>query len=112
MAMSAEKGDYNTFVESLWRMINGLDIPDSKELTVATAQIVHSMEELTPLLDDTDVLIFVTLGLLHEAEEIKLAHPRLKVIVLTGLLPEDRVILLSKRWVKASIIEDLVLSSG
>ena len=74
----------------------------------ATVEVVNSLDEVKQLLHRTDILIFMTLGMRHEAELIKQKNPYIKVIVLTGLLQKDEVILIDKRWVSRELMEDLV----
>lgn len=102
LALSAERGDYDNLVESLQRLINGFES--------CQGEVVNSVEAARGLLDRTDVVIFVTAGLLGEARRIKQSHSRIRVIVLTGLVPGDEVIILSKLWYTPDLIRDAVMS--
>ena len=74
---------------------------DSKESDNPSFKVVvvDSVEAAEQELPGTNFLVFVTLGMLGVAERIQAKHRRLKVIVLTGLLPDGRVRLIDKRWV-------------
>lgn len=102
LSLSAGKGDYDNIVESLLRQIDGFESSNH-------CDVVNSVEAARGLLNITDVVIFVTAGLLSEARRIKQSHPRIRVIVLTGLIPEDEVILLSKLWLTPDLIRDAVM---
>lgn len=56
-------------------------------------------------------LVFVTRGMLREAEQIKLKHPHLRVVLFTGAFPEDHVIILQKDFAP-SFVERAVLHWG
>jgi hypothetical protein len=43
-------------------------------------------------------VIFVTLGMRYEAKMMKKQHPNVRVVVATGLLPDDEVIIMHRNW--------------
>jgi hypothetical protein len=98
----AEKGGYDSFVAFLKDRIEGL-----KEEKIIV-EVVTSVEEAMKFFSRMGVLIFITLGMLNEARRIKESHPWLRVIVFTGLLPEDEVILFHKRWLSGDPVQMLV----
>ena len=108
LSLSADKGSYDTIVDSLQRQITGMEKFGHPDEKLATVQVVDSVEAAKQLLDRAEVMIFVTAGLLYEARSIKEANPRLRVVVLTGLIPEDEVILVAKQWWTPDLIRDVI----
>ena len=53
-----------------------------------------------------DKVIFTSRDMLLRARELKGAFPRVEVIVLTGLIPEDEVMIVSKNWLGSTSLED------
>ena len=109
---SAEKGSYDSIVENLkWKLEQArIKERDSDEgRPAAEVRIVKSSEEALPWLHDEGTIIFVNRGLLGEAQRIAKWHPRLRGILMTGLLPEGEVILASKEWVTLELIEKMAL---
>ena len=50
--------------------------------------------------------------MLTEAREIKKRNPWMKVVVLTGLLPDDEVVVVDKAWLDQHLCDTLVESAG
>jgi len=71
--------------------------------------VVKSLEELDNL-QEGDTLVFVTLGMRYKADEIKKKHPKLRVIITTGLLPEDEAIVVQRTWLTPEFL--LEFASG
>jgi len=59
---------------------------------------------------DINVLVFISRSMIPEAREIKKANRKLKVIVLTGLIPDDEIIIISKLWINRNLVESLVFN--
>ncbi len=102
--LSAEKGSYDAFVETLREIVDRAERRSSSfsgETTyrVAEAHVTRSVEEVLKKLDGHGVLVFVTRGMLGEARRIKREYPNIRVVVLTGDIPDDDVIVVSKRWI-------------
>ena len=110
MQLSAEAGDYDQTVDFLVRTLTGLKSVTPPERNRAEAKVVTSVEDADMELQHgrVDVLIFMTLGLRHEAERIKTQYPKVKVIVLTGLLPDDEVVLVDKSWLNVDLVRGLL----
>ena len=81
--------------------------PDEK---VAVVTVVNSVESMRALLCETDLVVFVTAGMLGEADRVKEQHPRIKVVVMTGLIPRDRVIILDSGWATKELVKTLLTS--
>ncbi len=108
MSSSAEKSDYQPMVDYLVRHISGLTSPSCAGEKAATVQVVTSVAEARELIYRADVMFFMTLGLVQDARRMKAANPNVKVIVLTGLLPEKEVVLVDKGWLCPEVVENLV----
>jgi len=110
MSLSADAGDYDSMIEFLERTLNGFKSVTEPEQNCAQATVVNSVEEAESAVEEgrADMLIFLTLGLRHEADRIKKQHPTVKVVVLTGLLPDDEVVLVEKEWMSTQLLRDLL----
>ena len=113
-SLSAEKGDYDEYIESIKRRLevaereNGHTGKKEKRAEVQVTENPEEAEERTSR-GEVDVLIFVTRGLLVKAEKIAAAYPRTEVFLLTGLHPEGTVHILEKSWFGALDPEDVFL---
>src|SRR3989344_1402236 len=67
---------------------------------IAEVEVVEaSAEALLKLrMGGIDTLIFISRDKLAEARQIKKVHRRLKVVLFTGLIPEEEIILVDKGW--------------
>jgi len=77
-------------VNQLTEIIDELVSNNQKE-KIAEVEVVNSVDEAKIRVHFTNIMIFVTAGLLRVAREFKELNPRLSVIVLTGLIPEDEI---------------------
>lgn len=106
LALDAAKGSYDNYVESLKKVLD-LTFKSDENNRFAPVKVVKSIEEAKPL-NDVDALIFVTLGMRYQAEEIQKKFPHLKIIVMTGLLPKGEVIIMHKNWLTPETLLDFV----
>ena len=98
-SLSAEKGDYDEFVGYLQRILDAAEEKVRERLEkAAEVHVVRSVKEALDILDGHGVLVFMTRGMLGEARRIKARYEKMVVVVLTGLIPSDEVIILSKGW--------------
>lgn len=113
--LSAEKGDYNKMIELITaaleeeqKSLSGAGKEKPVEVTVVKTS--NEAEEKMAG-NDVDIVVFVTRGMLAKARGIKATYPRVKVVVLTGLLPEDEVVLINKIWLNnyRSIRDHIIL---
>jgi DNA-binding NarL/FixJ family response regulator len=114
-----EKETYNSIVHSIKQLLekatkkdyhSGKEKKRAKFVTVV-GSIEEAMEKVR--MGDVDVLIFNSSSMIFEARKIKKEYRQLKVIVLTGLLPDDELILLNKAWIFSpgkSILETVVFN--
>jgi len=114
---SVKKEEYDILIGSLKRLLERATKKDyrsdeekkrAKSVAVA-ASTEEAMEEVKK--NHVDVLIFNSRSMIPEAREIKRQHRRLKVIVLTGLIPDDEVVLMDKGWISSlggEVLEEIV----
>ena len=71
------------------------------ELLAEFVQVVATAKEASELVraNAVDVVVFISRSMISEARELKKARSRLKVVVLTGLIPDDEIILVDKMWI-------------
>jgi len=111
------KESYDSFVRFIKREIERAmrRYPSSGEekKRAESVIVVESTDEAIKRLDmnDVDILIFNSRGMIPEAREIKRKYRRLKVILLTGLIPDDEIILMDKGWIASlgsSVLKTIV----
>ncbi len=96
--LSAAKGSYDSFARGLKATIEELTERVQNEIRpAALVEVIQSLDQITPG-RSVDVLIFVSRSMLEESRRFKHQHPRTTVIVLTGLVSDDEVIILDKLW--------------
>lgn len=99
---SRQGGDYDGWEKTLGRAIESARREDpvthekEKVAEVEFATLSDAMEMVSR--SRVDVLVFDSRSMLHHARKVKQAYPKLKVVLFTGLIPEDEVILVSKGW--------------
>jgi len=114
-----EKGDYDDTVDLLREVLNEAErIKDGtyyEKEKAAEVLVVSSLAEGLKKVTHPEsgcTLVFVTRGMLREAERVKGEHPYLRVVLFTGLFPrEDHVIILQNDSIP-QLIEHAVLHWG
>lgn len=100
--LSTEKGDYDAWLGILQRAVEDAvaESLDGKKLKMATVEVVDTLNEALEKLRNgrIDAIVFNSRGMLDQARKIKREHRNTKVIVFTGLIPDDEVILVDKGW--------------
>lgn len=77
---------------------------------VATANEAEKIIKTAPLNERIGVVIFISRGMERIAEKLAATYPKTKVIVFTGLIPEGKVIWVSKAWATSpEAIQNIVL---
>lgn len=74
---------------------------------VEVVKRVTGEEDVKPF--RADILVFLSRSELRKAKRIKSKYPKLKVVVLTGLIPRDEVVVASTSWVGETTVFDFVL---
>ena len=114
---SVKREEYDTFINSLNRLLEKATEEDYRsgekrkraESVAVAASTEEAVEEVKK--NHVDVLIFNSRSMIPAAREIKRQYRRLKVIVLTGLIPDDEVILMDKGWISSlggKVLEEIV----
>ncbi|OGZ33325.1 MAG: hypothetical protein A3I88_00145 [Candidatus Portnoybacteria bacterium RIFCSPLOWO2_12_FULL_39_9] len=94
-----KKESYEEFIEILKEILEKAVSPDGKEKIAEVEVVETSAEALLKLrMGGIDTLIFISRDKLAEARQIKKVHRRLKVVLFTGLIPEEEIILVDKGW--------------
>ena len=76
----------------------------------AEVKIVQSVKEAGEWLQGYGAIIFTTRGMLGEAKKFAEQFSKIRVILLTGLIPEGEVVLFNKAWLRdRKQIEEIVL---
>jgi hypothetical protein len=108
--VSASKGDYDVLITSFSEELEGMTqlatIGEGRE-KVATTITVKSTDEAIALIKGggDHSLVFLSRSMIHKAREVKKLYPKIRVVVFTGLIPDDEVIILSKGWIGSSDLE-------
>jgi|GEM_PF-2892992 len=104
-----EKG-YDNWTQSMVTMLEGAR-RKGREEPRAIVEVVPSVTALRERIGHypghPDIVIFRTRGIVREAHAIKRDYPDVKVVVFSGLLPEDEVIFVDKSW---DLHNDAILS--
>ena len=98
--LSQAGGDYDHFTRQLQ---DTLDEAEQKRWTggkekAAEVKVVKNVDEARAWLSGKGVAIFLTRGMQYVAEALAKESPKMRVLVFTGLLPEGKVIYISKDW--------------
>ncbi len=106
---SVSSESYRRLLESIRGLMKMLKSPDGKN-DLAEAEICELKEAEKKIKEGetVDFLIFNSRGMLDVARRIKKEYPQLKVVVLTGLLPEEEVILIDKNWISGEFLQNLL----
>lgn len=99
------RGDYADLNERLKKALEAAETSDLRghKEKAAEVRIVHDVKEASEWLQEYGgygVIIFTTRGTLGEAKRFAEQFPKIRVILLTGLLPEGEVVLFNKAWLR------------
>ena len=103
------KKDYDGIVKAIKWMLERAtrEISGKEEKRAEFVRVVDTTEKALEV-NDVDVLIFNSRSMIPEAREIKKKYQRIKVIVLTALIPDDEIILVDKGWVRSQFLQTVV----
>lgn len=109
-ALSAANGDYDTWATSLHMYF---EIAERGRVEAAarhgrtvepmSVEVVKSTEGIE-VDEGLRAVIFLSLSMENTAQRIKQARPDVNVIVVTGLIPNDRVIVFEKDWISPEVM--------
>lgn len=76
------------------------DFDTDKEIPAAEVETVETVEDARERLSrgGVDVLVFNSRSQISAARELKRAFPNVPIIVMTGLIPKEEVIIVCKSW--------------
>lgn len=113
----AVKEDYQRIADSMKESIERREIErNGRKEKLAVVDVISTLVEAekmirdAPVNDRVDVLFFLSRGAISQARAIKKKYPLLLVVVLTGLVPEDEIVIVNKTWAMAEFLEDLIRS--
>jgi len=107
--LSAEKGDYDSLIESIIRSLN----ESAKRLHRGTKiKVLNKGDDVAMNIanGEGDMVIFLSRSMIKCARDLKIQFPRTEIFVLTGLIPENEVVILNKLWLSPEMIENMAFS--
>jgi len=99
-----EDRDYDIWMQTMVRLIGTLrrtDRDTKQEVPAAIVEVVPTVDALHEKLRDfprPSVVIFRTRDMIPEARALRRENHDVRVIVFTGLIPDDEVVIVSKAW--------------
>lgn len=109
--------DYDSWIESVVNSLNRATKKDAysgEETKMAeSVEVVATLKEAEVLIRESrvDILILKSRSMIQGAREIKAENPRLKVILFTGKVPDEEIIIANKGWIAmlgSSILNTIV----
>lgn len=100
--LHADKGSYDSFVQSIQALLERAEYNGEQLMEVAT---VRSTEEALRHVGHRGVIYYVTIGMAHEAERVDREHSQIRTVVLSGEPWKGGVIYLPKAWVTGKTFE-------
>ncbi len=101
--------------QELIKLYTGIleEAKDSLGNQLAQVTIVDTIKEAEARIRmEADVVVFVSRGVEEEAERIAREHPKIRVIVFTGLIPGGKVVWVQKTWAASrESIQNIILYS-
>lgn len=89
--------DYLKFIDVLIRQLTDTTPEFSHEPVLDVKVAVHTNEALEQL-GGMGTIVFISGSMLGEAKRVKAQHPSVEVVLFTGLMPDNEVILIDKAW--------------
>jgi hypothetical protein len=108
--VSASKGDYDKIIASFSEELEGMTqlatVGEGREKVATTITVKNTDEAIALIKGGGDhSLVFLSRSMIPKAREVKRSYPKIRVVVFTGLIPDDEVIIVSKGWVGSSDLE-------
>ncbi|MFC1598611.1 hypothetical protein ACFL2U_01185 [Patescibacteria group bacterium] len=105
------KPEYHKFGEFLRRQVEKLNAKKSEQDQI-NFEIVDDIEAINDrlhTLNDIDTLIFISRSEIDNARKIKKQYSHIEnVIVLTGLIPDDEILIIEKTWLTEDLLKQLL----
>ena len=103
------KGDYDSVIERLEVALREAKRAIDSQ-PAAAVQVVQSTQEALSWVMGSGTIVYISRGMIREAEKVAAEHLSVRVVLLTGLLPEGRVVFVNKTWISsAEQVENVVL---
>ncbi|MBI4132395.1 MAG: hypothetical protein HY474_02060 [Candidatus Sungbacteria bacterium] len=107
---SAEKGSYDSLVETLERTLKQARRSDQQP--AADVSVTRSTEEALQWVGGYGTVVYVTRGMGRDAKKVAEEHPGVRVVIFTGAVPEREVFWFSKWWVSDTEQLEAVVLKG
>jgi hypothetical protein len=104
------KSEYDDFINFLKRQIekNYAKGTTHDEINFEIVDDLASIEDRLSTLNDIDTLIFISRSEIDNARKIKKQYSHIKnVIVLTGLIPDEEILIIEKTWLSEELLRRL-----
>ena len=98
----ARKSTYENLVSMLVLDLEGItEKVGEREEKAVNITVVDSIDEALRIMGNKtiDFLIFISRSMIPRAREVKKLHPDIGIVVLTGLIPDDEIIIIDKGWI-------------
>ena len=98
----ARKSTYENLVSMLVLDLEGItEKVGAREEKAVNITVVDSTDEALRMIEKEtiDFLIFISRSMIPRAREVKKLHPDIGIVVLTGLIPDDEIIIIDKGWI-------------
>ncbi len=93
--LNASEENYDILARSIQDLLEREK--DSRDESAAEVRVVATTADALKWVEGRGTIVYVTRGKSREAKRTAEGNPKLKVLVLTGLLPEGEVIFVPKR---------------
>lgn len=90
-------GSYDDMIDMFVRALTRLPLRDG--LPAARVRVAKSTEDAILWVEGCGTIIYVTSGMNREAKEVAAKHRHIRVILITGEIPEGEVVYLDKHWI-------------
>lgn len=90
------------------------DLDTKEETPAACVEVMDTLEQAKERLTrgGVDVLVLNSRSMIGEARSLKKQYPRVQVMVLTGLIPQDEVVLVAKDWLQGEGLIKIILHTS
>lgn len=103
-----QSDDYKNLIDSLVELL----VRTTSRADEVSVEVAPTAESIVSRInrERIDVVIFVSRDMARVAEDFAKIFPMTRIVVLTGLIPEGKIIWLDKNWCNSEIIRKVVFS--
>ena len=94
--MKQDEGHYDRTVELLEDFLRKEMWASENQPKFAVAVVPNTSDAFSWLGGSAGAIVYISRGMLDEAHKIASEHPRVRVVLYTGAIPEGEVVILSK----------------